>query len=55
LPDGAPIDFGTAAWHDDGTKLMNSGSRKPADGDFCQGVWEQTGPNEFVLNHYALS
>jgi hypothetical protein len=55
MPDGALIDFGTAAWHDDGTELMNSGARKPADGDFCQGVWQQTGPNEFVLNHYALS
>ncbi|MEJ0035771.1 MAG: hypothetical protein WDO68_06790 [Gammaproteobacteria bacterium] len=55
MPDGALIDFGTAAWHDDGTELMNSGARKPADGDFCQGVWEQAGPNEFVLNHYALA
>jgi hypothetical protein len=55
MPDGALIDFGTAAWHDDGTELMNSGARKPADGDFCQGVWKQTGPNEFVLNHYALA
>jgi hypothetical protein len=55
MPDNSLIDFGTAAWHDDGTELMNSGARKPADGDFCQGVWEQTGQNEFVLNHYALS
>ncbi len=55
MPNGALIDFGTAAWHDDGTELMNSGARKPADGDFCQGVWEQVGANEFVLNHYALS
>lgn len=55
MPDGALIDFGTAAWHGDGTELMNSGSRNPADGDFCQGVWKQVGPSTFVLNHIALA
>jgi len=55
MPDGTLIDFGTAAWHADGTELMNSGSRNPADGDFCQGVWKQVGPSTFVLNHIALA
>jgi hypothetical protein len=55
MPDGALIDFGTAAWHVDGTELLNSGIRNPADGNFCQGVWAQTGPSTFKLNHYALS
>ncbi len=55
MPDGTLIDFGTAAWHGDGTELMNSGSRNPADGDFCQGVWAQVGPSTFVLNHVALA
>ena len=55
MPDGALIDFGTQAWHSDGTELLNSGSRNPADGDFCQGVWEQVGPSEFKLNHMPLA
>jgi hypothetical protein len=55
MPDGTLIDFGTAAWHGDGTELMNSGGRNPADGDFCQGVWKQVGPSTFVLNHVALA
>ena len=55
MPDGTLIDFGTTAWHADGTELMNSGSRNPADGDFCQGVWQQVGPSTFTLNHMALA
>lgn len=55
MPDGTLIDFGTAAWHSDGTELMNSGIRNPADGDFCQGVWEQAEDGTFALNHYALA
>lgn len=55
MPDGTLIDFGTAAWHSDRTELMNSGSRNPADGDFCQGVWKQVGPSTFELNHIALA
>ena len=54
MPDGALIDFGTAAWHEDHTELMNSGIRNPSDGDFCQGVWRRVGPSTFVLNHLAL-
>lgn len=55
LPDGTLVDFGTTAWHSDGTELMNSGMRLPADGDFCQGVWVQTGPFSYSLNHIALA
>lgn len=55
MPDGTLLDFGTQAWHGDGTELMNSGSRNPADGDFCQGVWKQVGRSTFALNHMALA
>jgi hypothetical protein len=55
MPDGVLIDFGTVAWHSDGTELLNSGSRNPSDGDFCQGVWAQVGANTFALNHMALA
>ena len=55
MPDGALVDFGTQAWHSDHTELLNSGSRNPADGDFCQGVWEQVGPSTFKLNHMPLA
>jgi hypothetical protein len=55
IPDGAEIDFGYAAWHSDGTELMNSGSRPPMTGDFCQGVWERVDERTFKLNHFALA
>ena len=55
MPDGVVIDFGTTAWHSDGTELMNSGIRNPADNDICQGTWEQVGPSTFALNHFALA
>jgi hypothetical protein len=55
MPDGTLIDFGTAAWHADGTELQSSGIRNPSDGDVCQGVWTQIGPSTFQLNHYALA
>ena len=55
MPDGTLVDFGTQAWHSDGTELLNSGSRNPADGNFCQGVWEQIGPSTFKLNHLPLA
>ncbi|MBS0393254.1 MAG: hypothetical protein JSR54_01445 [Proteobacteria bacterium] len=55
MPDGTLIDFGTAAWHADGTELQTSGIRNPADGDVCQGVWQQVNGSTFVLNHYALA
>jgi hypothetical protein len=49
------IDFGYQVWHGDGTEIMNSGGRAPATGNFCMGVWEQTGPLSYKLNHFALS
>ena len=55
MPDGTLIDFGTAAWHADGTELQTSGIRNPSDGDVCQGVWQRVGDGTFVLNHYALA
>jgi hypothetical protein len=55
MPDGTLIDFGTQAWHADGTELLNSGIRNPADGNFCQGVWEQVAPRTFKLNHLPLA
>jgi hypothetical protein len=55
MPDGTLIDFGTTAWHGDGTETMNSGIRNPADNDICQGAWQQVGPNTFELNHLALA
>jgi len=52
---GNLFDFGYAAWHDDGTEIMNSGGRSPASENFCLGVWRQTGAFQYHLNHYALS
>ncbi|MBV9528743.1 hypothetical protein [Sphingomonas sp.] len=52
---GQTVDFGYTEWHPDGTELMNSGGRAPATGNFCMGVWKQTGTNTYHLNHWALS
>ncbi len=54
---GAPIpetqiDNSLVVWHSDHTEIMNSG-RPPQDGDFCLGVWEQTGRSDYKLNHFA--
>ena len=54
-PDGTVVDFGYATWHADGTELMNSGARPPQSGDFCMGVWKETAPGTFRLNHYGAS
>jgi hypothetical protein len=37
-------------WHSDGTEIMNS-SRPAQDGNFCLGVWAQTGRLSYSLNH----
>lgn len=55
MPNGTLVDFGTAAWHADGTEFQTSGIRNPSDGDVCQGVWQQVGNETFILNHYALA
>jgi hypothetical protein len=53
--DGTVLDFGYATWHADGTELMNSGARPPQSGDFCMGVWKETAPGTFRLNHYGVA
>ena len=45
------VDNSLAVWHSDQTEIMNS-LRPPQDGDFCLGVWEQTGRNTYFLNHF---
>src|SRR5580658_6092083 len=54
IPDGTVIDVGYATWHDDGTEIMNSG-RAPITGNFCMGVWTQTGDYTYTLNHFGLA
>ena len=54
---GAPIpdtviDNALSVWHNDHTEIMNS-VRPPQDGNFCLGVWKQTGKSQFYLNHFA--
>jgi hypothetical protein len=54
-PDGAVIDSGFQQWHSDGTEVHNSGTRPAASGDFCLGVWENSGALQYKLNHFATS
>jgi hypothetical protein len=51
---GTPADWGTQAWHADGTELMFSGGQNPETGDVCQGVWRRVGPSTYTLNHIAM-
>ena len=51
---GDLLDYGLAAWHDDGTEITFSGGRPPSAGDVCMGAWRQAGRNRFKLNHVAL-
>jgi hypothetical protein len=51
IPDTV-VDNALVVWHNDNTEIMNS-VRPPQDGDFCLGVWEQTGPLNYRLNHFA--
>jgi hypothetical protein len=50
IPGGAVIDNSVIVWHADGTEIMNS-SRPAQDGDFCLGVWKQTGKLTYFVNH----
>ncbi|HTM05555.1 MAG TPA: hypothetical protein VL173_18725 [Vicinamibacterales bacterium] len=52
--DGNPPDFGTQAWHSDGTELMFSAGRNPAQADVGQGVWRKIGPRTYSLNLIAM-
>ena len=45
-----PFDNSVIVWHSDGTEIMNS-SRPAQDGNFCLGVWTQTGRLQYFLNH----
>lgn len=51
---GQNDDWGFSEWHSDGTEIMNSGGHAPSTGNFCLGVWAQTGANSYHLNHWAL-
>lgn len=44
------IDNALVVWHSDHTEIMNS-FRPPQDGNFCLGVWKQTGTRQYFLNH----
>ena len=51
---GGLFDDSYAAWHGDGTEIMNSGIHSPAYGNFCMGVWTKSGPSTYTLKHIAL-
>jgi hypothetical protein len=53
LQDGTVLDFGYQSWGADGTEIMNSGSRPPATGYICTGVWERVSYHHYKLNHFA--
>jgi hypothetical protein len=53
IPDGAVVDNGFTQWHSDGTEITNS-FRPPSTGNFCLGVYQQTGSSSYSLNHFAL-
>lgn len=55
IPDGAVIDFGYNQIHSDGTEIINSGGHAPATGNFCLGVWGQTGFLTYEVNHFPLA
>lgn len=47
---GSVFDDAVVQWHADGTEVMNS-QRPAQDGNFCLGVWKQTGERKYLLNH----
>ena len=51
---GQQIDWGYTEWHPDGTEITNSGGHSPASGNFCLGVYRQTGPSTYHLKHFPL-
>ena len=55
LPPDTPFEWGYAHWHVDKTEFFNSGDRQPTSQNFCMGVWEQTDPSQFSLNHFAYN
>jgi hypothetical protein len=55
IPDGASIDSGYSQWHSDGNEFSTSAPHSPASGNICLGVWTNTAPRAFELNHFALN
>jgi hypothetical protein len=55
LPSGTAFEWGYVQWHSDNTEFFNSGDRQPTSQNFCMGVWEQTGPTSYKLNHFAYN
>jgi hypothetical protein len=51
---GFAADYGTQAWHSDGTELIFSAGQNPETGDVCQGVWRKLGHSTYSLNHIAM-
>ncbi len=51
-PDNTVLENALVVWHSDRTEIMNS-NRPAQDGNFCMGVWEQTGAFYYYLNHFA--
>jgi len=51
---GFSVDWGTQAWHRDGTEIMFSGGQNPETGDVCQGVWRKVDDSTYTLNHIAM-
>lgn len=51
---GFTADWGTQAWHSDGTEITFSVGQNPQTGDVCQGVWQRIGPRTYTLNHVAM-
>jgi hypothetical protein len=49
------FDAGYSQWHSDGTEFNNSAGRRPSIGNVCLGVWKQTGPRTYILNHFGAS
>ena len=52
VADGAVIDVGFDAWHDDGTETLNDAS--PVSHNVCLGVWVQKDRRTFQLKHPAF-
>lgn len=51
---GETVDVAFDAWHSDGTEIMNDYTN-PIEGNVCLGVWVQTGPRTYKLNHPSWS
>jgi hypothetical protein len=54
-PDGVKVDGGYTTWYADGNELTSSEVRAPTTGSICVGIWIQTGPLSYELNHVGLS